>query len=214
MGQIQVQRTFERRTGELHGSLSGSAPFISLLEDYGKCSIFTVIHGVIDRIELIMNVTWKELTVSFQKHCADDLLRDWHWLVGNSMQLLIVSSLGDMFLADAEGRVFWLDTGAGSLQQVAKGAEDFKQLMQQRENAAQWFVPQLVGDLIAAGVLLGAGQCYSYKTPPVLGGQIEPDNFEPTDLSVHFSILGQIHWQVKNLPPGTSIATIKFEKPR
>ena len=129
------------------------------------------------------------------------------------MQLLIVSSLGDMFLANAEGRVFWLDTGAGLLQQVAGSAEDFKRLMQQRENADQWFVPQLVGDLMAAGVVLGAGQCYSYKKPPVFGGQIEPDNFEPTDLSVHFSILGQIHRQVKNLLPGTSISNIKIEKP-
>jgi hypothetical protein len=60
---------------------------------------------------------------------------------------------------------------------------------------------------------LGAGQSYSYKTPPALGGQIEPAHFEPTDLSVPFSMLGQIQRQIKNLPPGTSIATIKFEKP-
>jgi hypothetical protein len=40
--QIQVQRKFDRRTGELNGSLSGSARFISLLKDYGKPSIFTV----------------------------------------------------------------------------------------------------------------------------------------------------------------------------
>jgi hypothetical protein len=39
--QIQVQRTFDRRTGELNGSLSGSARFTSLLTAYGKCSIFT-----------------------------------------------------------------------------------------------------------------------------------------------------------------------------
>jgi len=38
--QIQVQRTFDRRTGELNGSLSGSARFTSLLTDYGKRSIF------------------------------------------------------------------------------------------------------------------------------------------------------------------------------
>jgi hypothetical protein len=33
--QIQVQRTFDRRTGELIGSLSGSARFTLLLTDYG-----------------------------------------------------------------------------------------------------------------------------------------------------------------------------------
>jgi hypothetical protein len=40
--QIQVQRTFDRRTGELNGLLSGSARFISLLITYyyGRRSIF------------------------------------------------------------------------------------------------------------------------------------------------------------------------------
>jgi hypothetical protein len=36
--QIQSQRTFDRRTGELNGSLSGSARFIVLLTDYGQRS--------------------------------------------------------------------------------------------------------------------------------------------------------------------------------
>lgn len=158
-----------------------------------------------------MRITWNELTVNFEKHGADDLLRDWRWLLGDSMQLLIVSALGDMFLEDAEGHVHWLDTGSGQLEQVSGSAEEFKRLMQQRENADQWFVPQLVGDLMASGMRLAPGQCYSYKKPPVLGGEIEPENFEPTDLSVHFSILGQIHRQVKDLPPGTKISDIKIQ---
>ena len=162
-------------------------------------------------LHTIMHITWNELTVNFQKHGAANLLRDWRWLLGEPMQLMIVSALGDMFLADAEGRVHWLDTGAGQLQQVAESTEEFKRLMQQRENADQWFIPQLVGDLMTSGVHLAPGQCYSYKKPPILGGKIEPENFEPTDLSVHFSILGQIHRQVKDLPPGTKISNIKIE---
>ena len=38
---IQVQRTFDRRTGELNGSLSGSARFTLLPYNYGQHSIFT-----------------------------------------------------------------------------------------------------------------------------------------------------------------------------
>jgi hypothetical protein len=127
------------------------------------------------------------------------------------MELIVVSSLGDMFLADAEGRVSWLDTGAGQLQQVASSRDEFKRLVQQRENADEWFVPELVGDLMSTGVQLSPGQCWSYKTPPILGGEIEPDNFEPADLSVHFSILGQIHRQVRHLPPGSQISNIKID---
>jgi hypothetical protein len=38
-GQIRDQRTFDRRTGELKGSLSGSARFTLLLTHYGQRSI-------------------------------------------------------------------------------------------------------------------------------------------------------------------------------
>jgi hypothetical protein len=37
----QAQRTFDRETGKLNGSLSGSARFTSLLTHYGKRLIFT-----------------------------------------------------------------------------------------------------------------------------------------------------------------------------
>ena len=36
----KVQRNFDRRTGELNGSLSGSARFTFVLNDYGRRSIF------------------------------------------------------------------------------------------------------------------------------------------------------------------------------
>jgi hypothetical protein len=158
-----------------------------------------------------MRISWNELTVDFQKHGADELLSDWRWLVGDSVQLLLVSAIGDMFLADASGHVLWLDTGTGQLKQIAGSVDEYQQLRQQRDYADQWFIPQLIGDLITRGIQLSPGQCYSYKKPPILGGAIELSNFEPTDLSVHFSVLGQIHRQVKDLPPGTKIGNIKIE---
>jgi hypothetical protein len=60
---------------------------------------------------------------------------------------------------------------------------------------------------------LAAGVCYSCKTPLSLGGQLEADNFERTDLQVHYSILGQLHQQTRHLPPGTKIDSIKIESP-
>ena len=59
--------------------------------------------------------------------------------------------------------------------------------------------------------MLAEGQIYSYKTPPVLGGEYSTDNLEPTGIAVHFSVLGQIHRQVKDLPPGTKIDRIVIE---
>jgi hypothetical protein len=160
-----------------------------------------------------MRITWNELTVSLEGQNPDDLLSQWRWLIGEDTTLFMVSSCGDMFLSDQNGRVLWLDSGTGQLLQIANSVAEFDSLRQQQQNADQWFMPQLVGDLLVKGVKLGPGECYSYKKPPVLGGEIALSNFEPTDLSVHFSALGQIHKQVKHLPAGTKISNINLEGP-
>jgi hypothetical protein len=159
---------------------------------------------------LFMRIPWNELTAGFERPAVNGLLADWRWLLGNSMDLPVISSLGDMFLSDATGKVFWLDAGAGKRQQVAANHLEFTQLIQKPENADRWLVPSLVGDLITSGVGLSAGQCYRFINPPILGGPIAPANFKPVDLSVHFSVLGQINRQVRDLPPGTKISNVKF----
>jgi len=58
---------------------------------------------------------------------------------------------------------------------------------------------------------LKAGECYGCKTPLSLGGKLEADNFERTDIHTHYSVLGQLHRQTKHLPPGTKIDSIKIE---
>jgi hypothetical protein len=56
-------------------------------------------------------------------------------------------------------------------------------------------------------------KCYSYVLPPFLGGKIEPQNMELTPIYVHFAFLGAVYHQVKDLPPGTKIRSIRIEKP-
>jgi hypothetical protein len=79
-----------------------------------------------------------------------------------------------------------------------------------REFVTDTMLPGLIVELRKAGKTLGPGQVYSFKNPPVLGGEYEVDNFEPMDIEVHFSIFGQIHRQVKDLPPGTPITGMKL----
>ena len=60
-------------------------------------------------------------------------------------------------------------------------------------------------DLIEKGMNLKENQVYSYKRMPILNGDYSLENFEMTDISVHFSMTGQICRQVKDLPEGTRI---------
>ncbi len=152
-----------------------------------------------------MRVTWNELVVDRATIETEGLLDTWRWLVDVSCQVILIGALGDLFVQNAIGQVFWIDTGWGQLTPVAADADAFKQLLLQPENLDQWFVPQLVGDLLTSGKQLQPGECFGYQVPPVIGGAITPENFEPIDVSVYFDLLGQIQQQVKALPSDTAI---------
>jgi hypothetical protein len=126
--------------------------------------------------------------------------------------LRMVSTLGDAFLEDEAGAIHWLDTGGAQLTRIADDAADFDRLRVVADNADTWFAPQLVGDLLDGGSGLGAGQCFSYRIPLTLGGQFAPENFEPCSLRVHFDALGKIQHQIKDLPDGTPITSVKLER--
>lgn len=155
-----------------------------------------------------MRITWDHLLIPAAGVDFQDLLSEWRWLVNAEHRPFLISALGDLFLQHRNGRIYWLNTGSGEFSVVAANIDEFRQKMVKPEFAAEWFLPQLIGDLLTAGLKLGPQQCFGYITPPVLGGAFEVSNFEPTDLSVHFGVTGQIHRQVKDLPPGTPIGKI------
>ncbi|MHC4345289.1 MAG: T6SS immunity protein Tdi1 domain-containing protein [Planctomycetota bacterium] len=157
-----------------------------------------------------MKITWNELIVSFDPH-GEDLLSDWRWLIGATSQPILITSLGDAFLQESDGAVYWLKVGEGSYEKIASSGDEFQRQLKSGTSIDDWFLPQLVGDILASGVRFGPNQCLSFKKPPFLSGEYERNNFEVTDLAVHFSILGQLYQQVKDLPEGTRISDIKIE---
>lgn len=157
-----------------------------------------------------MTITWNDLTVNFDENSSDRLLQDWTWLIDTDKTRILVSSIGDMFLRDDGNKVYWLNSGNGTITQVAEGIDEFRAKLQDPDIVRGWFVVALISALKAEGRKLECGQVYSYKKLIVLGGDYSPDNFEPTDIEVHFSFAGQIHQQVQDLPPGTKINGVKF----
>lgn len=158
-----------------------------------------------------MKITWRELAVDVSGQSSEELLSEWRWMVAASLEVRMVSSLGDAFLESPDGAVFWLDVAAAELTPIASSRGEFDQLRQLPENFAQWFMPQLVGDLLSGGSRLGAGECFSYKISPSLGGKFEPSNFEVCKLPRHFAAMGKIQAQVKHLPLGTRITSVQAE---
>jgi hypothetical protein len=125
------------------------------------------------------------------------LLASWRWLVPHSMQILVITAIGDLFLHDLDGTVHRLDTGRGELTKIAKSIEQFEELLKNKLLQELWLQPQMIKALNDRGSPLQPGECYSCKHPACLGGATTLENFEPTELLVHFSIFGQIHNHIK-----------------
>ncbi len=60
-------------------------------------------------------------------------------------------------------------------------------------------------------MVLADQDVYSFKVPPVLGGQFDVANIEVMPFVVTANLAGQLHQQIKELPPGTKISAFKME---
>jgi hypothetical protein len=147
----------------------------------------------------------QHLTISLDEIDGTGLLHDWQWLLAGPHRLLAVTRMGDAFVENADGEVIFLDTVDGVLKHAATNQNAYFKLLKAGALDPTWFNPGMVALLEARSELLGPGECYSYKHPPALGGSFESANIEAVSAMVHFSIMGQIHQQIKHLPPGTEI---------
>jgi hypothetical protein len=142
---------------------------------------------------------------------GERVLDDWRWLIGPELQLWYVTKAGNALLRmPIDGSIHFLDTAAGSVEFLASDVAAFKAAVVQKENLQRWLSPAIVEGQAAVGMTPGENECLSFKRPPILGGRLAPDNFEVSNVEVHFSVAGQIHQQVKNLPPGTKIRSVKI----
>jgi hypothetical protein len=159
-----------------------------------------------------MTVTFQQLTRDTNKVDLVDICSSWQWRLTDQKSIALISSIGDMFLIGNDDTINWLDTSTGELKKIANGIQQFEQLLTDEANIDNWFLVTLVEQLIANGKTLKDNEVYSFKILPALGGDYSVDNLEPTEISVHFAMTGQIHEQIKDLPDSTKINKVTFRK--
>jgi hypothetical protein len=157
-------------------------------------------------------MTLDDLTVNFRHVDRRALLADWRWLIGTQKLPILLTAGGDAFLQDTEDdSIHFLDVGAGDLRQVAQTPEQFNGLLADRDFVVNHFAVEMISDLKRNGRTLEQGKIFSFKKPPVLGGDYVLANIEPTDIEVHFSLNGQIHEKASKLPPGTKVKGVTIK---
>lgn len=149
------------------------------------------------------------LTIAVEGLSFDKLLGDWRWLVPEKYTPVMMTAFGDLFLRDEFGRIHLLDLMAGELNIVASSERLFEQYCEDREKRRAWFLGFLVPELRRVRGALLDGECYSCKKPLSLGGEVTADNFEKEEIFTHYSVLGQLHQQTRDLPPGTRINIVR-----
>jgi hypothetical protein len=152
-----------------------------------------------------MSLHLDDLTIDISSLDLADLRENWKWLIADMTQVLIISKLGDMFLQGKNEAIYWLDTGAGLLTQIAGSINEFDSLLKEDDNINEWFLPHLIDELEDNGQMLAKNQVYSFVKPPAIGGEYVAGNVKATDISVHFAFTGQIFEQIKDLPNGTKV---------
>ena len=88
---------------------------------------------------------------------------------------------------------------------VSDSKEEFQEKLKDDNKVNEWFLVRLVEKIKENGLALTENHLYGYKKLPILGGEYKPENFELTDIEVHFELSGQIHKQIKDLPDGTKV---------
>lgn len=157
-----------------------------------------------------MKTNLADLTVQVDADVAARYTEDWLWLIGTDKTVILVTTLGDLFLESKDQGVYWLEVGGGKFEKVATDIDEFERKLTDINNVNEWFMIDLTTELRLSGSKLNKDEVYSYKKLPIIGGDYTVDNFEPTNVEVHFSFAEQVHRKVKDLPDGTKV-NITFE---
>lgn len=127
----------------------------------------------------------------------DELFADWQWLIEQTPDPVQYTACGDAMLRLSDGKIAHLDTYLGTLKVVAQNYTNWQSVQEDPERMERLYHVKLVEQLLAASVTRKPEECFSPRTPLVLGGSWEPANFSAFDFTVHVSIQGQIHAQQK-----------------
>jgi len=151
-----------------------------------------------------------ELTRTFAPEVYAQALESWRWIGLDGTAPVAATAFGDVILQRGEAFLF-LDTIEGDLLQAWPSREALEQSLATEEGQDRYLLAGLAQSAEHEGLVCGPGQVYGFRHPPVLGGPIELDNVEVVDFVVAVDVAGQVHEQVRDLPPGTPISGVTLD---
>lgn len=106
-----------------------------------------------------------------------------------------------------------LDLAAGELKQVAVCVEEFEWDLTRPERQEELLRRSLADAALSAGLSHSPAECLAFRTPPLLGGPLRPDNLVQWNIVAYHSGLAKLLPQIKELPPGTQVVPRPADRP-
>lgn len=139
-----------------------------------------------------------------------DALESWDWMDFSDKTPFITTAFGDVFFESKDG-IFFLDSIGGSLEKVASTKNELQDLLNTADGQDHFLMAGLVTAARDEGLVLNEGECYDFKVSPSLSGPMVLSNIQKMSFKVLLHISGQLMKQIKDLPEGTKINSVKFE---
>jgi hypothetical protein len=148
-----------------------------------------------------------QLTKTFTHEQFARALASWHWLDLSGKTAWFASLFGDVFLEDESGWWF-LDRLEGSLERAWDSKVEMDEVLATERGQDRYLLGGLAIAAHAKGLALGPDEIFDFMPPPILGGKTILDNIVTDGFVITLDISGQLHEQVRNLPPGTRISKV------
>ena len=159
----------------------------------------------------VMDVSEFEPTRRFEEASYQGALKSWTFVDLSGKKPLFTSPFGDVFFQATDG-FWWLDTLEGALTRPWTSADRLQADLNTTDGQDKYLLAGLAYSAHASGLVPGPDQIYDFTVAPVLGGQLDVANIQVRDFVVAVNIAGQLHSQVRNLPPGTPITGITISE--
>ena len=133
-----------------------------------------------------MELSISELLIHSSHYEREHVFASWGWRIGPDAEQIVVTTLGHVFFQAADGGLAFLDTWLGDVTRVADDFQEFRALLDGDSGFQDDYLRvDVIGDLLAAGLRLKPGECFSPFVSPGVGGSLNPDNFRALLLKLH-----------------------------
>ncbi len=144
--------------------------------------------------------------LSITPELAAECLADWEWLLplSGALQPVLMTKLGDWFLADGDSRLHFLSLLEGTLTPVDATLDEVES-EGFFERYQELFSVDWVEICLGQGRDLPEGMCYGWSVHPILGAPFHSSNLQFFTIRVCQSLHAQLHEQLQARAEGFDV---------